>query len=137
VVVRISGTSRRCFSFPERAHYLLDPEGTGDSFLGDKAAHSLHVGPSLRKSGVTTEVLHSDLVCTATSVHCAMNDCTQLRNTVRQEVDTTASYVTFIQNLLEELTRELRPLSCSCGLFSFFLPIIAKHDACMTVQKWH
>jgi hypothetical protein len=46
----------------------------------------LHLGPTSRKSGVITEVLHSDLVCTATSLPCAMNDCTELRNTVWQEV---------------------------------------------------
>jgi len=62
----------------ECADQLLDPEGAGDSFLGDKAAHSTK-DPSSRKSGVTTEVLHSDLVCKETSLPFAMNDYTSLR----------------------------------------------------------
>jgi len=55
-------------------------------------------------------------------------------NTTRQQV--TLPPRTFIQNLLEEPTRELRPLSCSCGLFSF-LPLIANQDTRMTAQKRH
>jgi hypothetical protein len=76
---------QEAFLFSRICRLALGPRRCRELFPWGQGG-PLHLGRSLRKSGVTTEVLHSDLVCTATSLPCAMNDCTKLRNTVRQEV---------------------------------------------------